>query len=387
MKLEQMIRTLIACNSVSSVIPSVDQGNLNVINTLAEWLTELGFATEVMPLADPRKANLIATYGSGPGGLVLSGHTDTVPCDDSLWRQDPFRLTERDGRFYGLGSADMKSFFALAIEAFRAVADHSFRRPLIVLATADEESSMAGARALVEAGKPLARRALIGEPTGLRPVTMHKGIMVEKLVIQGRSGHSSDPGLGRNAMPTLHLVLGELLRIQAELKQQYQSPLFAVDYPSLNLGCIQGGDNPNRICGHCELGFEIRPLPGMDLDELQQLLERRLLPLGAAHGTPVSLSYSGVPPFAPRGGSELGELCHRLTGVAPETVAFATEAPFLQQLGMDVVVMGPGSIDQAHQPDEYLDTAQIPVAIDLIKALIVDSCLAPGDPAAAGPQY
>ncbi|MFA5631236.1 MAG: acetylornithine deacetylase [Porticoccaceae bacterium] len=373
-----MIKQLIACNSISSVVPAVDQGNLNVIHLLAGWLDDLGFATEIMPLPDPRKANLIATWGSGPGGLVLSGHSDTVPCDDSLWHSDPFTLSERDGRFYGLGSADMKSFFALAIEAFKPLARETFRQPLIILATADEETSMAGARALVEAGKPLARRALIGEPTTMKPIRMHKGIMVEKLVIEGHSGHSSNPAIGRNAMHTLHQVLGELLAIQAELKEKYRSPLFAVDYPSLNLGCIHGGDNPNRICGHCELGFEIRPLPGMNIGELQALLERRLLPLGDAPQTPVSLSYHAVPPFATDEDSELSRLCQRLSGSPASSVAFATEAPFLQQLGMDVMVMGPGNIDQAHQPNEYIALDQLDPAVAMIRQLIVESCINPG---------
>ncbi|HEY8386507.1 MAG TPA: M20/M25/M40 family metallo-hydrolase, partial [Porticoccaceae bacterium] len=169
MTIPQMLRALIASNSISSVLPAVDHGNRAVIDLLASWLEDVGFRTEIMPLADPRKANLIATLGSGPGGLVLSGHTDTVPCDDSLWRSDPFALTERDNRFYGLGTSDMKGFFALAIEAARDFTAKDLQQPLIVLATADEESSMAGARALIEAGRPRARCAVIGEPTGLRP--------------------------------------------------------------------------------------------------------------------------------------------------------------------------------------------------------------------------
>ena len=370
-----MIRKLIASNSVSSVRPDVDQGNLDVIMTLADWLDDLGFTTEVMPLKDHRKANLIATFGSGPGGLVLSGHTDTVPCDESLWRSDPFKVRERDGRLYGLGTADMKSFFALCIEAFRGLRDQPFRQPLIILATADEESSMAGAKSLVKAGKPIARRALIGEPTGLKPVHMHKGIMVEKLIIRGQSGHSSNPELGHNAMHTMHLALTELMALQRELKSQYHSPLFEITYPTLNLGSIHGGDNFNRICGHCELDFEIRPLPGMDVKELQAMLERRLLPLGEAENTPVSLDHYIVPPFSAGENSEMAALCSRVSEGESGTVAFATEAAYLQQLGMDVVVMGPGSIDQAHQPDEYLELAQIPKSIDLIRQLIIESCL------------
>ncbi len=348
MKLETMLRELIGCNSISSVLPAVDQGNRAVIDMLASWLDDLGFAVDIQPLPDPRKANLIATLGSGPGGLVLAGHTDTVPCDETRWRQDPFQLTERDGRFYGLGTADMKSFFALAIEAIRDLLDRPFRQPLIIVATADEESTMAGARQLAELGRPLARRALVGEPTGMRPVATHKGIMIEKLVIEGRSGHSSNPALGRNAMHTLQTVLAELLQLQAEWREQYRDPLFAVDYPTLNLGSVHGGDNFNRICGHCQLDFEVRPLPGMDIGELQAILQRRLTPLGEALGTPITLSHREVPPFRNPADSDWLTSCEQLTGHGAEAVAFATEAPFLQQMGMEVVVMGPGSIDQAH---------------------------------------
>ena len=378
MTLLNMLQQLIACNSISSVNSGIDQGNRGLIDMLANWLDDLGFQTEIMPLADPRKANLIATLGSGPGGLVLSGHTDTVPCDEGLWQQSPFELCERDNRFYGLGICDMKSFFALAIEAAKPFLESSSQRPLqqplIILATADEESSMAGAKALAEAGKPKARYAVIGEPTGMQPIATHKGILIEKLVIQGKSGHSSNPALGNNAMHTMHDALSALRALQAELKERYSNPLFAVDYPTLNLGCIHGGDNPNRICGQAELGFEIRPLPGMDIDELHQTIEHRLRGLGEAEGTTLSLEHFGVPPFAADEQSELLAYCEKLTGHRHGSVAFATEAPYLQELGMDVLVLGPGNIDQAHQPDEYLATKRIEPLIGYLSQLIGKYC-------------
>ncbi|RLA39066.1 MAG: acetylornithine deacetylase [Gammaproteobacteria bacterium] len=375
MTILDMLRRLIACNSISSVNADIDQGNRDVIDILANWLDDLGFHTEIMSLAHPRKANLIATLGSGPGGLVLAGHTDTVPCDDKLWRQSPFELTERDNRFYGLGVCDMKGFFPLAIEAAKQFTARPLQQPLIILATADEESSMAGARALAMAGKPKARYAIIGEPTGMKPVAMHKGILIEKLVIHGRSGHSSNPALGNNAMHTMHDAISVLRTMQAELKERYTNPLFAVDYPTLNLGFIHGGDNPNRICGHCELGFEIRPLPGMNIDELHAMITQRLSGLGEKEGTELSLQHFGVPAFAADEQSELLAYCEKLTGHSRGSVAFATEAPYLQQLGMDVLVMGPGNIDQAHQPDEYLATERIEPTVKHLVQLIEKYCL------------
>lgn len=376
MQILPMFQQLIGCNSISSVNPGLDNGNREVIDLLAGWLDDLGFSVEVMPLADPRKANLIATLGTGPGGLVLAGHTDTVPCNEELWRQDPFTLQQQQDKLFGLGICDMKGFFPIAIEAARQFLDKSLQQPLIILATADEESSMAGAIALAKSGQPQARYAVIGEPTDMKPITMHKGILVEKLVIQGKSGHSSNPALGNNAMETMHKAIGSLLALRDELQQKYQNPLFDVSLPTMNLGCIHGGDNPNRICGDCELGFEIRPLPGMDVAELQQTLESRLLPLGVNDQVSLQLErVVGIPPFAARENSNLAEHCEELTGHAAHAVNFATEAPFLHQLGMDVVVMGPGSINQAHQPDEYLDTASINPMVDILVQLIARCCL------------
>ncbi|MCS5587207.1 MAG: acetylornithine deacetylase [Porticoccaceae bacterium] len=364
---------IVASNSISSASPHLDQGNLQVITLIANCLTDLGFDCELMEIAD-NKANLIATLGAGPGGLVLAGHTDTVPCNEHLWSSDPFVLSERDNRLYGLGSCDMKGFFPLAIEAAKQHLDKDFKKPLIILATADEESSMGGARALVEAGVPKARRAVIGEPTGMRPVSLHKGIMVEKLSIIGRSGHSSDPSLGTNAMESMQRILGQLMALRDRMQQQ-KHPGFIIDYPTLNLGCIRGGDNANRICGDCSLAFEIRPVPGMDMHRLQRDLERQIGTIADADKVDWQLEKLLVPPFCAEDHSELLALCEKLTGHSRQSVAFATEAPYLQQLGMDVVVLGPGDIEVAHQPDEYLPMDRIKPTIDFLSQLIGRCCL------------
>ncbi len=375
MQLIPMLQQIIAQNSISSINPALDQGNRKVIELLANWLNDLGFTTEVMPLSDPRKANLIATLGKGPGGLVLAGHTDTVPCDEKRWHHNPFTLTEKDQKLFGLGTCDMKGFFPLAIEALKPYIGQPLKHPLIILATADEESSMMGAQALVTAGKPKARYALIGEPTGMKPISMHKGIMVEKLVVEGRSGHSSDPSLGLNAMETMHELLGELLTLRNELRDQHHNPLFAVDYPTMNLGCIHGGNNPNRICGQCELGFEIRPLPGMDMAKLQRIIEERIMPYEHRNGVSISLQHYAVPAYSAAPDSKMIKLCESLTNHSSEAVSFATEAPYLNELGMDVMVLGPGNIEQAHQPDEYLALERIQPSIDFLSQLIGRCCL------------
>lgn len=377
-KFQYALSRLIEIPSVSSTIPDLDMSNLPVINELAAWFEAMGFQCEIQPLPNaPHKANLIATLGSGPGGLVLSGHTDTVPFDESLWNSSPFTLEEREGRFYGLGVCDMKGFFALILEAVRDFLQSPLKAPLIILATADEESSMNGARALAELGRPKARYAVIGEPTGMRPVHMHKGIMMERIRILGQSGHSSNPALGRNAMETAHKVITDLMQFRTELAERYQNPGFSIPVPTLNLGCIHGGDNPNRICGQCQLDFDIRMLPGMDSQQLRQQIRQRLKPIAEADRVDISLESitPAIEAFAALENSELVAACEKLTGYQAESVAFGTEAPLFSRLGMDIVVLGPGDIHQAHQPDEYLDHDRIKPMINILKSLIKQYCL------------
>ncbi|WP_434148308.1 acetylornithine deacetylase [Methylocaldum gracile subsp. desertum] len=377
----EMIGALIERPSVSCTDPHYDQSNLAVIHLLAEWLGGLGFSVEIRAIGD-RKANLIATLGSreDPTGLVLSGHTDTVPCDPELWSSDPFKAVEKDGRIYGLGSADMKSFFALALEAANRFEAKDFRHPLVILATADEESSMSGVKSLVADNVKLGRYAVIGEPTGLKPIRMHKGVMLESIVVRGKAGHSSDPSLGANAIDGMHAVLSELLAFRAELRARHRNPAFKVDYPTLNLGSIHGGDNPNRICAHCETQIDIRPLPGMELEDLHEKLVKRLEPvLAQADGLSLEIRrmFEGLPPFESDANGEIVRCCEELSGYDSGAVAFGTEAPFLKRLGLQTVVMGPGHIEQAHQPDEYLPMTHIRAGTDILSRLIERFCIRP----------
>ena len=373
-----MLEALISTPSVSSVDKSLDQGNIAVIEHLAGWLDDSGFKVEVMPLpGDRKKANLIATLGSGTGGLVLSGHTDTVPHDEGKWKHDPFSLTQADQRLYGLGTSDMKAFLALAIEASRELRAGDLKEPLILLATADEETSMAGAKALVDRKLPRARHAVIGEPTGLRPVRMHKGILMESIHLQGRSGHSSDPALGNSALEAMYTVIGALREWRNELQNKHSDPSFAVPVPTLNLGHIHGGDNPNRICPECELHIDLRPLPGMDLQELRGELQQKILAALRDSGIQVSFEslFDGIPAMETPASATIVQLAEKLTGHSAEAVAFGTEAPYLSQLGMETVVLGPGDIEQAHQPDEYLALDRLAPTINILKQMVNTICI------------
>ncbi|MBA1189028.1 acetylornithine deacetylase [Pseudomonas entomophila] len=374
--LKDQFAALIAAPSVSCTQASLDQSNAQVIDLLAGWLGDLGFVCEIQTVS-PGKFNLLASRGTGPGGLVLAGHSDTVPFDEQLWQSDPLKLEEIDGRWVGLGSCDMKGFFALVIEAVRPLLEHDFKQPLLILATCDEESSMSGARALADAGQPLGRAAVIGEPTGLRPVRLHKGIMMDRIDILGRSGHSSDPSLGRSAMEAMHAVMGEMMDLRREWQKTYRNPQFTVPTPTLNFGCIHGGDNPNRICGQCALEFDLRPLPGMDPEPLRAAIRAKLAPLAERHDVRIDYAplFPEVPPFEQSADSELVLLAERLTGHRAEAVAFGTEAPYLQALGCQTLVLGPGDIACAHQPGEYLEVSRIEPTVRLLRELIQHYCL------------
>ena len=348
----EQLNNVVSLPSVSSANPSIDTSNKAVIDHLAEQFESLGFKCELIPIpgSETTKFNLIATLGSGPGGLVLAGHTDTVPLDEELWSVDPFKVTQRDGKLFGLGVTDMKGFFPIIMEAVKPLLDKSFKEPLIVLATADEETSMQGARSIAELGRPKARAAIIGEPTGLRPVKAHKGIMMDSVRLLGHSGHSSDPSLGNNALDAMHAVISDLMTYREELKCRYNSDLFSIPHPTLNLGVIHGGDNPNRICGHCELD-----------------------PLGIQFE--LAALFTGVPAFFADENSALLRTAEKLTGHSGISVAFGTEGPFLQELGMDTIIMGPGNIDQAHQPDEYMSIDMIEPCINVLQKMISHYCL------------
>ncbi|MFA9204442.1 MAG: M20/M25/M40 family metallo-hydrolase, partial [Flavobacteriales bacterium] len=251
-----------------------------------------------------------------------------------------------------------------------------FKAPLIIVATCDEETSMAGAKALLQHAKAKGRFAVIGEPTSLKPARLHKGVMLERVVITGQSGHSSDPELGRIAIEAMHEVISRLLRFKQQLKS-IQNPLFPVPHPTLNLGCIHGGDNPNRICGLCELQFDLRPLPGMQMLALREQIADLLADIGQQFD--VSMLYEpateGSPAAETPADSIFIQKVEQLTQQGAGAVSFGTEAPYYRQMGMDAVILGPGHIEQAHQPNEYLELKNIPPMLEWLTQLIHYYCV------------
>lgn len=374
---KQQLSRLVAIPSVSSVDPAIDMSNRPMVDELAGWYADAGFGTEFQTVSETAgKVNFIATLGDGSDGLVLAGHTDTVPYDGELWANDPFELTERDGRYYGLGTADMKSFFPIVLAALARIERGSLRRGLTVIATADEESSMAGARRLLQLGRHLGGYGLIGEPTSLVPVYKHKGVALIGIEVNGRSGHSSDPDLGNNAMEGINRIITALIEWREALARRHRDTSFKVTTPTLNFGSIHGGDNPNRICGSCELQIDLRVLPGMEIAAAFAELTQVVYAAVAGSGLTIEVRelMPGLGAFeAPRSGAAVA-LAESLTGAGAGTIAFATEGPFLSQMGVETVILGPGHVAQAHQPDEYVEIAGILKMIDIVEGFIRNFC-------------
>lgn len=376
-RIHRRIADLVACPSVSSTAPAHDMGNRGVIDQLADWLDPLGFDCRVLAVPGHEgKFNLVATRGGGTGGLVLSGHSDTVPYDADAWQSDPFTLTERDGAWYGLGACDMKGFLALAVEIAAEFAGQAFSRPLTILATADEESSMSGARALAQAGGVPGEAAVIGEPTGLRPVRMNKGILMEAIQVHGHAGHSSNPALGVNAIEGMQRVLAALGEFREALKTRMHGSEFRISHGTLNFGRIEGGDSPNRIPALCTLDVDLRFIPGFDLAALREELRQRARE--ALRDSDCSVEFrpliEGTPAFETGEDAGLVQVLERLSGERVTGVDFGTEGAFLQQMGLETVIWGPGHIERAHQPDEHLPLAHIEPALCVLRALVEHYC-------------
>ncbi|KAA5966514.1 acetylornithine deacetylase [Pantoea sp. M_9] len=372
----ELYRQLIASPSISATDSALDQSNESLINLLAGWFRDLGFSVEVQPVPGTRhKFNLLARSGEGAGGLLLAGHTDTVPFDDGRWTRDPFVLTEHDNKLYGLGTADMKGFFAFILDALRDVDVTTLKKPLYVLATADEETTMAGAKYFSESARLRPDCAIIGEPTSLKPVRAHKGHLSHAIRIEGQSGHSSDPARGVNAIELMHASITELMKLRHTLQERYHHDGFAIPYPTMNFGHIHGGDAANRICACCELHMDIRPLPGLSLNDLDGLLNEALAPVSARWPGRLTVSelHPPIPGYECPVDHELVTVVEKLLGVPTEVVNYCTEAPFIQQI-CPTLVLGPGSIEQAHQPDEFIDTAFIKPTHALITQVVQHFC-------------
>ena len=230
---------------------------------------------------------------------------------------------------------------------------------------------------IADNGKKLGNCCVIGEPTNLEPIRQHKGVLSVSVRFDGRSGHASNPALGNSALEGMHEFIGKLLEYRQGLQQRYQDPAFVIPAPTMNLGHIHGGDNSNRICGDCLLLIDIRYLPGMSIETLLNDIGEIASQVGESRNLASSCKIigEGLPAMDTPATSAITEYLDVLTGKSASSAAFGTEAPYFNQMNTETIVIGPGSIDQAHQPDEFLPVDQIKPTIDMLEKLIDRFCL------------
>lgn len=368
---------IISIPSISAFDPAIDQSNRQLIDWLGNLFSSYGFSISIHSVPETRnKFNMLAKIGSGEGGLLLAGHSDTVPFDENKWQQNPFSLKQKDHKLFGLGACDMKGFFAFIIEAIKVIPLDQLRKPLYILATADEETSMAGARFFAQQQLIKPDMAIIGEPTELKPIGKHKGHMAHTLNVDGKSGHSSDPDKGVNAIEIMHKAIGSLLTLRDNLADNFRDDSFSVPQATLNLGHIHGGDGENRICGHCKMNFDLRCVPQLADAEAISMIDNALAPIYKAYPNRLSrdLMYPTSPAFAGKNEHGIADLAKKLTGFDVDNANYATEAPFLDLLGCDTLVLGPGSIEQAHQPDEFISLDYVEPTVKILQNMIKQVC-------------
>lgn len=344
--------------------------NLELIRFVEAQLAELGVAATRVANDDGSKTNLYATLGEpAEGGVVLSGHTDVVPVDGQSWRSDPFTVVERDGRLYGRGTADMKAFLALAMAAAPLFA--TLRRPVHFAFSYDEEVGCVGAPAMIRemaAHLPRPSAVVVGEPTSMEVVSAHKAISSWIVTVTGHEAHSSLTHLGLSANMAAIRLMGSLAALADRLEREPPagSP-FTPPHATLTIGQVNGGTAVNILARQCVFAFDLRCPPGLDPAEiiapfvaeaarLDAEMKARFPDCGV-----VVARRSGAPALAPEPDGEAERLVRRIAGDngPARAVAYAAEAGQWQQAGYSPVICGPGSIEQAHQPDEYIALAQV----------------------------
>ena len=359
------------------------RSNLPLIEWVEAYLDGHGVAHRRVPSADGAKSNLIATIGPGiEGGVVLSGHTDVVPVDGQAWSSDPFALEVREGRIHGRGTCDMKGFLALALAAVPALVAARPRRPVHLAFSYDEEIGCLGAPDMIEVIRrevPRPALVVVGEPTNMEAVNGHKGIANFKVTVRGHEAHSSQTQLGVSAIMEAIPLLASLLALAARLEREADpASLFTPKGATLTVGLIQGGTAGNILARECWFQFDLRCLPGMDGPALLAPFFAQAAALDAAlkaraPEAGVSIEQkSNTPAFAPEPDGAAEAFARRLAGDngPPRTASYAAEAGQFQEAGFSTVLCGPGSIEQAHQPDEYCEIAQFERGWSFMRRLV-----------------
>ncbi|MGQ2907588.1 MAG: acetylornithine deacetylase [Aliihoeflea sp.] len=356
--------------------------NLQLIAYAGDLLSSAGARLSVSLDPSGTKANLFATIGpEGDGGIVLSGHSDVVPVEGQDWSSDPFTLTERDGKLYGRGTCDMKGFIAASLAMAPRFAAARLRRPLHFAFTYDEEVGCLGGQALVaELAKADIKPsvAIVGEPTLMGVIEGHKGCYEYTTEFTGMDGHGSQPDKGVNAIEYAVRYIMRLLELGEELKLRAPAgSRFSPPWTTVQVGKMAGGNARNTIAGQCSVEWEMRPVHTDDSDhvkaELAAYVDDVLRPAMrkvCAHADIVTHVVGEVQGLLPVSQSEARDIVFELTGAhEAELVSFGTEAGLFQSMGMSAVICGPGSIAQAHKPDEFVEIAQLDACLGMLERL------------------
>ena len=355
--------------------------NIPLIDFVKDYLAGCGIESHLVPTADGLKASLFATIGpEDRPGIGLSGHTDVVPVDGQQWETPPFQVVEKDGKLYGRGTADMKGFLACALAMVPEFQARALKTPVHLLFSYDEEVGCTGVRPMIaELGSRLPRPRLIivGEPTSMGIVDSHKGATRFRTTITGREAHSSLTHIGVNAIHIAGMLIGELSRIEEDLRNGPQNPRFTPPYSTVQIGLIEGGRAQNIVPKHCAFSWEIRAVPGFDLstvtDRFDKFVRERCLPSMQAIGKDTGIEtvlVNGVPAYYSGENSDAVSLALNLMG-QNETfaVSYGTEAGLFQRGGCDSVICGPGDIAQAHRPDEFIEASELDRCMTFLRGL------------------
>jgi acetylornithine deacetylase len=372
-----MLGELIAIDTTSA------NSNLPFVDHVSDYLRSHGVDVTLVHNAERTKANLFATIGpGGDGGIALSGHSDVVPVAGQDWSTDPFQAVEKDGRIYGRGACDMKGFIAATLALVPEMIEADVKTPLHLVYSYDEELGCIGIGTLIDEiakSLPQPAMAIIGEPTSMQLINSNKGIYAAETEITGLEAHSSKTHIGVSAIfhgAELITFIGELA---AEMEER--GPFardFDPPYTTFNVGLIEGGSAINIIPKTCKIAYEFRPVPGADVAAITAriagYIENDLLPRMRKRfpdAVVVTTEHASAPPLVPSDPSPAEALVREITGAnRAGAVAFATEAGHFQSTGLSAVIIGPGSIDQAHKPDEYVELDQLSHCEDFLRKVI-----------------
>ena len=373
----EMIRRLVSFDTTSR------ESNLELISFVADYLEGHGVPSTAIHDDDGRKANLYVTIGPAErAGVILSGHTDVVPVDGQDWSTDPFTVAEADGKLYGRGTADMKSFIATALALVPEMTARRLKMPLHLALSYDEEVGCLGVHGMIghiEHGAVRPRICIVGEPTSMRVVNAHKGVYSFRTAVRGLEAHSSATHIGVNAIIYASELIAYLGRLAEEIKGRAQTPSrFEPPYTSVHVGLVRGGTALNIIPRECSFVWEYRLLPGEDPDEIparfadfaKNEIEPRMHAVDAGCSIETE-PRARVPALTPEDGSPAESLVMALAGTNRlDAVSYGTEAGIFQDADIPTVVCGPGDILQAHRPDEFIALEQIDACAAFLRRLI-----------------